>query len=347
MANAFRAVLASSGGGGDFKLRVTCDSDFAGLSVSCTQGVVSLTETCPSTSPYLVEFAIPYGGVWVISSTIDEKTFTNSITVNDETVIHAIPDGSTVVPTDSVQIWLACARINDKSYVSIEQVLNDTTTLATLIDDENACDYLVRCTTWVNTICADETAMADIGANDYCSNLLLSSNDWSDAICNSSYFESILDVKVPNMTSLNTPSGNVFYTSIDARGGQAWWVFDSTDSGQSYTQSWMSTSYSNEGIGYEFTSPVKIYAYRFKHSLITPGYADTSGIKKFKIQKYINNQWIDVTSENNARLTVDYQFWSDIADGEASTKWRIYITESTQSSYAAVNKLQFYGRASS
>ena len=50
-------------------------------------------------------------------------------------------------------------------------------------------------------------AMQYIGQNNYASNTLLADSDWCDAICNSTYFESVLNVKIPTMTSDTTPSG--------------------------------------------------------------------------------------------------------------------------------------------
>jgi len=59
-----------------------------------------------------------------------------------------IPDGSTVLPTDDIQIWLHCANICDKSYTTLAEVLADTTTLSALISSNNAVDYMVRSTSW-------------------------------------------------------------------------------------------------------------------------------------------------------------------------------------------------------
>jgi hypothetical protein len=63
-------------------------------------------------------------------------------------------------------------------------------------------------------ICDNSTAMTDIGANNYCANTLLDDATWCDAICNSTYFESVLNVKVPTMTGNTTPSGTCFASSV-------------------------------------------------------------------------------------------------------------------------------------
>ena len=56
----------SIGSGGDGStLVVTCFSGFAGLTISCTNGVDTYTETCPSSSPYEVSFSGLSDGTWI------------------------------------------------------------------------------------------------------------------------------------------------------------------------------------------------------------------------------------------------------------------------------------------
>ena len=59
------------------------------------------------------------------------------------------------------------------------------------------------------------TAMAYIGQNNYCANTLLADATWKNTICNSTYFESVLNVKVPAMTSNTTPEGEVRVNNIE------------------------------------------------------------------------------------------------------------------------------------
>ena len=144
-------------------------------------------------------------------------------------LLQTIPDGSTATPTDVVQTWLACAGINDKAYTTVAQVLGDSTTLLALISDNNAVDYMVRSTSWANSVCANATAMTDIGANNYCANTLLSNATWASAIANSTYFESVLNVKVPTMTSDTTPSG-IASSNDEASANKAYMAFDENTS---------------------------------------------------------------------------------------------------------------------
>jgi len=65
-------------------------------------------------------------------------------------------------------------------------------------------------------ITENQSAMSYIGLNNYCANTLLADADWFDGICNSEYFESVLNVKVPTMTGYSTPSGTVSASGVDS-----------------------------------------------------------------------------------------------------------------------------------
>lgn len=62
-------------------LEVTCDQDFAGLTITATDGTTTLSKACPSSSPYIVEFDIPNEGTWTVSGIIDGMTFSTQISV--------------------------------------------------------------------------------------------------------------------------------------------------------------------------------------------------------------------------------------------------------------------------
>ena len=258
--NGSGVVGFSASGGDGADLIVTCSSVFAGATISCTDGTTTYQKTCPSSSPFEVIFdSIPVG-TWTISGTAEGTLFSTQFTVVDfETALNAIPEGSTVIPTDDVQTWLHCANIWDKAYTTISEVLADASTLQALIASTNANDYLVRSTSWATAITTDQSAMSYIGLNDYCSNLLLADTDWSDAICNSTYFESVLTTKVPTMTDYTTPSGVVTSSGENIANNAAWKAFNDS------SEFWQSTEVSsNTYIQYEFTSEVLIKKVTFK-----------------------------------------------------------------------------------
>ena len=252
MANMFRCTLAS---GGALVFTVTCDSAFAGQTITCTDGTTTLTQICPSTSPYTVEFRIPNAGIWTISS----GTTSTSVTIPSSTELHDIPNGSTITPTDDIQIWLHCANIWDKNYTTISQVLADASTLQVLIASNNAADYMSRSTTWASSVVTNQSAMSYIGLNDYCSDALLSNSTWLTAICGSTYFESVLNVKIPTMTSNTQPSGIASASSVYSGGS---WPYDAYVAFNPNQQNsgWFPSTYSNQWLKYKFDTPMKAKA---------------------------------------------------------------------------------------
>lgn len=334
MANMFRCTLAS---GGALILTVTCDSDFAGQTITCTDGTTTLNQICPSTSPYTVEFKIPNGGTWTISSGTDST----SVVIPDAIELHYIPNGSTITPTDDIQIWLHCAGISDKSYTTITQVLNDASTLQTLIASNNAADYMKRSTTWASSVTSNQSAMTYIGLNDYCANKLLADSTWRTAICNSTYFENVLNVKIPTMTSATAPSGAVT-GSTPYPGWDIWGCV----SGRSGTHGSTLFSQGTNYWQYEFTAPVACYLFTISElgdsNQINPSAMFTSA----KIQG----------SNNGSTFTDLYTISQTPASGSKyaynfanATKYKYYRLANitgTFSSYLELGKLlNFYGRA--
>lgn len=255
--NGSGVVGFSASGGDGADLIVTCSSVFAGATISCTDGTTTYQKICPSSSPFEVVFESIPVGTWTISGSYSGTTFTTIFTVLDfEAALNAIPEGSTVTPTDDIQTWLHCANIWDKTYTTISQILSDASTLQALIASNNAADYMARSTTWASNVTADSSSMTYIGLNDYCSEALLANSTWRNAICDSSYFESVLNVCVPAMTSATTPSGSV-YSSVTPSTGEAWQVFNRS----TYLTAAVAfnSSSGNPIIGYEFAEPLKIY----------------------------------------------------------------------------------------
>lgn len=326
MANMFRCTLAS--GGGVLILIVTCDSAFAGQTITCTDGTTTLTQTCPSASPYTVEFKIPNGGTWTISSGTDST----SVVIPDAIELHNIPTGSTVTPTDDIQIWLHCANIWDKAYTTISQVLTDASTLQALIASNNAADYMARSTTWSTDVTADSSAMTYIGLNDYCANKLLDNSTWLNAICNSTYFESVLNVKVPTMTSNTAPSGEVSASGYLSTTYQyyPWRAF--ADS----TYGWLDNG-TNKWIQYKFTSKVRVNKIKIFTKTGTTLWTNPLTFKASNDNSTFDTL-ASVSPETGANKTNNYTITN-------STKYQYYRIDINGLSNASGLFLQFYGRA--
>lgn len=214
---------SGNGSGGDLKpytVNFKCASGYIGQTLTMTyKGTPHAGETVDNVSGTVgsdgtLTLYPMHSGEWECScySSVTGTTMKKTIDlsywgVHPTVTFEDKPNGATVTPTDDVQTWLHCANIFDKSYTTISEVVADTTTLNTLIANENANDYLVRSTTFATDICSNESAMTYIGLNDYCANKLLSDSTWLEAICNSAYFEKVLNALVLPMTSNTEPSG--------------------------------------------------------------------------------------------------------------------------------------------
>lgn len=263
MSGFFLMAKKGSGGGAEaIPLIVICSSQFAGTTITATDGTHTLTEICPSASPYEITFTLPNDGAWTISGTASGRTFSTVVTIVPyETNLEAVPEGATALPTDDIQTWLHCAEIFDKSYTTLSEVLNDTTTLLALISSNNANDYLVRSTTWAADICSDSNAMAYIGANDYIAFKLMGDAVWVEAIGTSSYYQLVLDTKIPTMTGSTSPSGEASASSTTS--GSPYKAFDGRTRQSAGGSYWDTTNYTNAWLRYHFNVPVCVVKFDF------------------------------------------------------------------------------------
>lgn len=335
----FECVIGSGGGDGA-DLIVTCSSDFAGSTITCTDGTKTFTQTCPSSSPYTVTFESIPTGTWTISGVSGGQTFSKTKTITDFTeTLSAIPDGATVTPTDDIQTWLHCADIWDKNYTTIAAVLADTTTLLALISSNNAADYMARSTTWSSSVCANSTAMTYIGNNNYCANKLLADSTWCTSICNSTYFESVLKTKVPTMTSNTAPSGEVFYDTSKVTGGTSGETYYYLFSGNLQTVG-TATVTTNQYFGYDFTNSNKnslcklaVYGHHASGNMTIEVQGSNS-----KTSNYQTLKSFTYTSSNS------WQYFDIPFSATKYRYWRLNCTKGTIYSIA-LKGLQFYGRA--
>lgn len=187
---------------------------------------------------------------------------------------------------------------------------------------------------YTSSITDNATAMSYIGANNYCANTLLADSTWCAAICNSEYFESVLNVKVPAMTSNTTPEGVVSAYSYNYS-NYPWHVFD----GDSTTAAdmWASDNLST-WIQYKFTASKKIKCVRFRQ-FWSGSYQVTAGIIK------ASDDGVNFTDvkpfTNDPSLGYKYIYLNSNED--SYSYWRMHIT-ATNGGSASLNELQFYGR---
>lgn len=192
------------------------------------------------------------------------------------------------------------------------------------------------------SITDDSAAMSYIGLNNYCANTLLADSTWCEAICNSEYFESVLNVKVPDMTSNTTPSGECFSVSIRSSTFDTYHAFDGDDSTNWYGDFDHSSSYERY-IGYDFDEPVSIKKVTLKGVYISDrsSYPNT-----YKIQG--SNDGIDY-ADLYSGTDDSYIEKNDIfVNNSKYSKYRLFSNNwhlgGSNTDAPGLSKLQFYGR---
>ena len=107
----FHCLIGGGSSGGGYELTVTCDADFAGTTITCTDGVTTLTQTCPSASPYEVVFEIPNGGDWTISGVVGGHTVSTGVN---------IPTSAELIATVQQTVTIHSAKEDTISYTDID-----------------------------------------------------------------------------------------------------------------------------------------------------------------------------------------------------------------------------------
>jgi hypothetical protein len=107
----FHCLIGGGSSGGGYELTVTCDAAFAGTTITATDGVTTLTQTCPSASPYEVVFEIPNGGDWTISGVVGGHTVSTGVN---------IPTSAELIATVQQTVTIYSAKEDTISYTDID-----------------------------------------------------------------------------------------------------------------------------------------------------------------------------------------------------------------------------------
>ena len=336
-----------NGSGGDLKpytVNFECASGYIGQTLTMTyQGTPHAGETVDNVSGTVgsdgtLTLYPMHSGEWecscyssVIGTTMKKTIDLSYWGVHPTITFEDIPNGATVAPTDDVQTWLHCANVWNKSYTTIAEVVADTTTLNTLISDNNASDYLARSTTWTSDVCSNESAMTYIGLNDYCANKLLSNNTWYTAICNSTYSEKIIKALILPMTSNTGSDGSVANASSIFPTYEPYLAFDNDNSTM-----WLSDNGANDAyITYEFNKDVNIYSIDLINN-----FSD-------KFNGSIYSLYISADDDDNVILTLENnsKVFSLPKQKLPPTKCKILkVRVVGDGRYVSLNTVQVYGR---
>lgn len=312
-----------------------------GQQITITDSSSAVVGTTTFSNVGTATFIVGAPDVYTLSVTYGGNTYTSTVNVTSETTynvsINTLPDGATVTPTDDITTWLACAGITDLAYTTLNEVLADSETYNALLGDSNACAYMKRSTTWSTDICASQYAMNLLGQYDTACDALLSDSTWASAIANSTYFESVLNVKVPVMTSNTTPEGEVVY-STDLGGTYA--IYKAFDGNTSTAGNVANAD--NCYFGYHFTSPVRVIK------------AVITGVD---VNQSTGATW-QVKGGNDGTTWSDALFTKNVVNGTNetfvfgnTTAYSYYIiyqpSKSGTNTGIGASELQFYGRTNS
>lgn len=222
----------SSGTGKGNNLIVTCASDFAGITITCTNGVKTYSKVCPSSEPYEIEFSGLESGTWTISGTVEGTLYSTSVVIVDYT--------ATLKGGFDYKTWCTEGGVDATQYSSLADVFDDELAVHRLMTVHASADYLIEAVaddiTTIDDFCANDTAMKWIGLRDYVCDGLTAISGVETKFLASEYWERYLKDHVPTMTSNTAPYGTA----------SAYQVFDGSTS----------TTASATDFRYKFTNPI-------------------------------------------------------------------------------------------
>ena len=199
------------------KIFVRSLSSYSGKSVTIYRnGISHKTDTVGSDG--FIEFTVtPNAKFYAILTNGSNKYTSETIYVGAgecvELLCGYIPVGSTVTPTDSAAILIACAG-GGYNYTTTAQIIADTACLTKIAASNNAIDYLFRLNsgTLFNGITGNATAFAKIATNAYAVKKICASEAWSRAANSSSAVQSIWNYVLGR---LKTANNNTNVTTAD------------------------------------------------------------------------------------------------------------------------------------
>lgn len=243
---AWFTCMAGVGGKGNSVI-VTCDADFAGIPITCTNGQKTYTKVCPSFSPYEVTFSGLVAGTWTISATVDGVVYSTTAIVTDITAVLSYGF--------NWQMWVdSSSSLHSEDYNDLSDLLSDEAAIRQLFTEHAPTDYAASTATVTpdlatvlnNDLCAKWINLRDYALDTlYANPLIAAAMDSADK-----YFYGEWGI-VDDTTTPPTwgPKGNVpIMTSNTAPYGtaSAYQVFDGN----------ASTTASGTDFSYKFVNPI-------------------------------------------------------------------------------------------
>lgn len=329
----FECIVGNGGGGGTgIPLIATCSEDFAGKTITATDGTTTLTETCPSVSPYTVQFDLPNTGTWTISGVIEGVTYSETITVTEYQL--SLETGI------NYKTWVSRGGLDPDDYASLSAVFADEAAVRRLMLVHASADYLIDCVTDniddIDDFCANDTAMKWLGLCDYVCDGLTAITGVKAKLLASTYWERYLKDHVPVMTSDSAPYGEAISSGYTS-GYNPYRAFDGNNTTE-YSSNSTSTS-GGQWLGFKFTNPISV---RKIFHLFQAGATSTVKVQYSDDGTNYTDTGDTYTITNNINAGGAY---IDVTESGYHLYWRVYCTSSTSVSDFGTRALQFYGRA--
>lgn len=334
------------------KVVVTCDPAFAGKTISCTKSGTTLTQVCPSTSPYTVTFEGLESGTWTISGTVQGQTFTTTAEVQD---VSAVLSYGFVWTT-----WVDTAsQLDSTDYNTLDELLEDEEAVRELMLEHACVDYLSSFSNVTpnlekvieNDICAKWINLCDYALDTCYANAALKAV--MDEVDKYGYGEWVIidntttpptwgpKGNIPVMTSNTAPYGTASASAVYSTSNrQPYYAFDNNGN----TTAWSSGNSSNSAyIQYQFTNPVIVKKFKIGSGF---GSSISSILKTFEL-KASNDGFVNDThslGSFNGENTANVQEF-EVNNSDAYLYYRIVTTSRyNPSDYNWIHTLQFYGR---
>lgn len=329
-------------GGSGGSIVVTCDSEFAGSTISCSDGTNTMTAVCPSVSPYEVEFMVSDSGTYEISATVSGTTYTTEVVIDLE--LEAALEYGFSWPR-----WVTYGGLDPSDYEDLEEVFSDEAAVRRLMTIHASADYLIDCVTDklndIDAFCANDTAMKWIGLRDYVCDGLTAITGVEAKFLASQYWERYLKDHVPTMTSNTAPYG----TAGGANKNQAtdyYIAFNGNTTSTQTSDGYISCAENKVAdfyVYYKFTNPICVK----KLMLMNPLNVQLQ-LLTFKVQASNDGStWTDLggtyTKTNTTGGAIEY---FEIENDDYYLYYRVNpLTSTGASTFVSIQEIQFYGRS--
>lgn len=341
---AWFTCMAGVGGKGNSVI-VTCDADFAGIPITCTNGQKTYTKVCPSFSPYEVTFTGLVAGTWTISATVDGVVYSTTAIVTDITAVLSYGF--------NWKMWVdSSSSLHSSDYTDLADLLSDEAAIRQLFTEHAPTDYAASTATVTpdlatvlnNDICAKWINLSDYALDTlYANPLIAAEMDNADkyfygewGIVDDTTTPPTWGAKgnVPVMTSNSAPYGTASANSEYDSTTAAWKAFDGDEA-----TNWNTRVETNATLTYKFTNPICP-----KRVKIRPSYNVSGRVKNFKIQgSNDGTTFEDLTETLQCTNTSDNQYF-DIDTDNYYLYLRIAVADAWGAYYIGIITAQFYGR---